>query len=90
MTILYWIVHNLVDIPVSDHLTQAPTSRRAGSFTFHAPYTQIVGYQHAFFLDSVGMWNNLPSDLVEAVCLDFFKDQLAKLYVLKTAPNYYI
>ena len=29
VTILYWIVHNLVDIPVANHLTQSPTS---GSF----------------------------------------------------------
>ena len=87
VTIMYWIVHNLVDIPVSDHLTQAPTSRRTGGFKFHAPYTHTLGYQHAFFTDSVGMWNNLPSAVMEAARLDLFKDQLAKLHVLKTAPN---
>ena len=31
VTILYWIVHNLVDIQVANHLTQAPTSE-ASSF----------------------------------------------------------
>ena len=31
VTILYWIVHNLVGIPVANHLTQAPTSE-ASSF----------------------------------------------------------
>ena len=87
---LYCIVHNLVDIPVSDHLTQAPTSRRVGSFKFHAPYTRTLEYQYVFFFDSVDMWNNLPSDVVEAASLGLFKDQLAKLHVLKTAPNSYI
>ena len=48
ITILYGIVHNLVDIPVSDHLAQAPTSRRAGGFKFHAPYTRTLGEPACF------------------------------------------
>ena len=75
--ILHWIVHNFVDIPVSEHLTQAPTSRITGSFKCHVPYTRTLEYQHAFFTDSLSMWNNLPSDVMEAASLDLFKDQLA-------------
>ena len=57
VTILYWIVLNLVDIPVANHLTQAPTS---GSFKFHT---------HRFWGTSmlssltVTVGNNLPSDI---------------------------
>ena len=86
---MYWIVH-FVDIPVSDHLTQTPTSRRAGSFMCPVQYTPTLGYQHAFFPDSVGLWNNLSSVVVEAASLGFFKDQLAKLHILKAAANSYI
>ena len=80
VTILYWIVHNLVDIPVANHLTQAPTS---GSFKFHSH--RFWGYQHAFFSDSVCLW--------ETTCpLIYVVDsaQVAKLHVLKTAKNYFI
>ena len=48
---------------------------------------RLWGYQHAFFTDSVGLRNNLPSDVVEAASLDVFKCQLAKLHVLKNKPG---
>ena len=65
-----------------------PEELEASRFIIHT-VTRTMEYQHAFFPDSVGMWNNLPSDVVEAARLDLFKDQLAKLHVMKTAPNYY-
>ena len=58
VTILYWIVHNLVDIPVANHLTQAPTSE-ASSFIrtdFGVPACFLPWqYRH--------VKNNLPSDI---------------------------
>ena len=48
-------------------------------------YAHILGYQHAFFPDSVGMWGTTCP-----VIYVVDSDQVAKLHVLKTAPNSYI
>ena len=41
---LYIIVHGIVNILASDHIIQAPVSRRNGNAQFRVPYTRTLSY----------------------------------------------
>ena len=51
ITMMYRIVHGLVDILASDHIIQAPASRRNGNAQFRVPYTHTLAYQRGIFPD---------------------------------------
>ena len=76
---LYRIVNDLVDIPATDYLLQAPTTRKNSDATFRVPYAQTLAYQRSFFPDSTRLWNGLTSDVIAAESLDTFKDRLSHL-----------
>ena len=48
ITLMYRIVHGLVDILASDHIIQAPASRRNGNAQFRVPYAQTLAYQRGW------------------------------------------
>ena len=79
VTMLYRIVNDLVDIPATDYLLQAPTTRKNSDATFRVPYARTLAYQRSFFPDSTRLWNGLPSDVIAAESLDTFKDRLSHL-----------
>ena len=49
ITMMYRIVHGLVDILASDHIIQAPASTRNGNAQFRVPYAQTLAYQRGIF-----------------------------------------
>ena len=61
ITLMYRIVHGLVDILASDHIIQEPASRRTGNAQFCVPYTWTLAYQRGFFPDGRLLWNGSPS-----------------------------
>ena len=79
VTMLYRIVNDLVDIPATDYLLQAPTTRKNSDATFRVPYARTLAYQRSFFPDSTRLWNGLLSDVIAAESLDTFKDRLSHL-----------
>jgi hypothetical protein len=81
ITMMYRITHSLVDINASDHITQAPVTRRSGNTKFCVPYARTLAYQRGFFPDSTRLWNSLPSETTEAESIDTFKDRLSHLRV---------
>ena len=51
ITMMYRIVHGLVDILTSDHIIQAPASRKKGNAQFRVPYARTLAYQRGIFPD---------------------------------------
>lgn len=81
ITMMYRMVHHLVDIPASDHITQAPASRGTANAQFRVPYAHTLAYQRGFFPDSTRLWNTLPSEVTEAESINTFKERLSQLRV---------
>ena len=48
ITMMYRIVHGIVDILSSDHMIQAHASRRTGNAQFRVPYARTLAYQRGF------------------------------------------
>ena len=70
VTMLYRIVNDLVDIPATDYLLQALTTRKNSDAMFCVPYVQTLAYQRSFFPDSTRLWNGLPSDVIAVESLE--------------------
>ena len=72
LSMMYRIVHHLVDIPVEPYLTPS-TSMTKGhdSGFFHTTY------QQSFFTRTVILWNQLPQTAVSQTTLEAFHNQLA-------------
>ena len=81
ITMMYRIVHGLVDILALDHIIQAPASRRNGNAQFGVPYAPTLAYQRGIFPDGTRLWNVIPNEVTEAECIDTFKEQLSQLCV---------
>ena len=81
ITMMYRIVHGLVDILASDHIILAPASRRTGNAQFRVPYARTLAYQRGFFPDGTRLWNALPNEVTEAESIDTFKERLSQLRV---------
>ena len=81
ITMMYRIVHGLVDILASDHIIQAPASRRNGNAQFRVPYARTLVYQRGIFPDGTRLWNTLPNEVTEAESIDTFKEPLSQLRV---------
>ena len=81
ITMMYRIVHGLVDILTLEHIIQAPTSRRNGNAQFRVPYAPTLAYQRGIFPDGTRLWNVIPNEVTEAECIDTFKEQLSQLRV---------
>ena len=81
ITMMYIIVHGLVDILALDHIIQAPASRRNGNVQFRVPYAPTLAYQRGIFTDGTRLWNVIPNEVTEAECIDTFKKQLSQLCV---------
>ena len=67
---MYRIVYNLVDIPVS-YLT-ATILVRGHNMRFLVPYARTA-YQRSFFLETNRIWNSLPQPVVSCPALDSFR-----------------
>ena len=79
ITMMYRIVHGLVDILALNHIIQAPASRRNGNAQFRVPYAPTLAYQRGIFPNGTRLWNVIPNEVTEAECIVTFKEQLSQL-----------
>ena len=81
ITMMYRIVHGLVDILASDHIIQAPASRFDRQcpvpHTIHADF----GIPARILPDSMCLWNALSNEVTEAESIDTYKERLSQLRV---------
>ena len=75
ITMMYRIIHGLVDILASAHIIQAPANRRNGNAQFRVPYARTLAYQRGIFPDGTRLWNALPNEVTEAESIDTFKER---------------
>ncbi|MCG8046534.1 MAG: hypothetical protein N0E48_12995, partial [Candidatus Thiodiazotropha endolucinida] len=80
LTMLYKIIHNLVDIPSAEYL-QLTTSRTraAHSLRYNTYRTSTDGHKYSFFPRTIPVWNRLPASAAEAPSLASFKKELNTL-----------
>ena len=70
ITLLYKIVHNLIDISPVD-LIPVTSNTRGHDQRFHPIYARTNQYSNSFFPRSIRLWNSLPSDLIQLQSLQF-------------------
>ena len=75
---LYRATHSLIDIPTAP-LEPVNRGTRGHSRRFLLPSRRIKCYQDSFFPSTIGLWNDLPQEIVDKSSLDSFKTALAKL-----------
>ena len=74
-TLLYKALNNLVDIPTQHlRLTQTQTRQQQN---FYIPFAHTNAYRHSFFMDTIRLWNTLPSNIKSAPSLPIFKEALS-------------
>ncbi len=61
VTIMYRIVHNLVDVPTT-YLIPISSARGHGT-CYLVPFARTECYQKSFFPDTIRLWNRLPQPL---------------------------
>ena len=81
LTMMFRIVHQLVDMPAETYLTPSShTGRTRGHDTrFQQIQTRFAGYQNSFFPCTIVLWNQLPQSAVSQTTLDAFQSHLATL-----------
>ena len=78
LSMMYRIVHNLVDIPVEPYLTPSTSMMTRGRDSpFHQIRTTNNTYKQSFFLRTIVLWNQLPQTAVSQTTLKAFQNQLA-------------
>ena len=83
ITLLYKIVHNLIDISPVD-LIPVTSNTRGHDQRFHHIYARTNQYSNSFFPRSIRLWNSLPPDLIQQQSLQIFKYQLKLLLLSPT------
>jgi len=80
LTMLYKIIHQLVEIDPIPFLTQTKPRPRSPHSTRFLPYsTSTDVMKFSFFPRCIPLWNNLPASVVEAHSLASFKNELSSL-----------
>ena len=64
LSMMYRIVHELVDIPVESYLTPSAIMTRGHDSHFHQIRTSNTTYQQSFFPRTIVLWNQLPQTAV--------------------------
>ena len=77
LSMMYRIVHNLVDIPVEPYLTPSTSMTRGHDSRFHQIRTTNNTYKQNFFPRTIVLWNQLPQTAVRQTTLEAFQNQLA-------------
>ena len=76
LSLMYKIRHELVEIPMSQHLVHNTRSSRPHNQKYIRPATRIDAYKYSFFPASIKEWNKLPAHVVECATLESFKASL--------------
>jgi len=75
LTLLYKIIHNLIEIPIHYLPTLSPvtTTRFSHNQKFLHYQTSIDNYKYSFFPRTIPEWNELPQDIINIPTIDRFK-----------------
>ena len=79
LSMMYRIVHELVDIPVEPYLIPLTSMTRGHDSRFHQIRTSNTIYQYSFFPRTSILWNQLHQTAVSQTTLEAFQNQLATL-----------
>ena len=79
VTLMYRIVHNLVDIPGEQYLHTATSATRGHGLKFIVPNCRTDLFRHSFFPSAIRLWNQLPGTVATAPTLEAFKGGLARV-----------
>ena len=80
LTMMFKIVHGLVDIPPEKYFTSASTRTRSEhQQKFRQIQTSSEYYKNSFFPRTVRHWNSNPASVVDSPSLVSFKGELSKL-----------
>ena len=74
LSMMYRIVHELVDIPVEPYLTPSTSMTTGHDSRFQQIRTSNATYQHSFFPGTIVLWNQTA---VSQTTLEAFQNQLA-------------
>ena len=77
LSMMYQMVHNLVDIPVEPYPTPSTSMTRGHGSRFHQIRTTNNTYQQSFFPRTIVLWNQLPQTAGSQTTLEAFQNQLA-------------
>ena len=73
-TLLYKALHGDIHIPIHNlNVTQAPTRQQQN---FYIPFARTDMYKHSFYLDSIRLWNKIPTHIRCSPTLPLFQRQL--------------
>ena len=76
-TMLYKIVHGLVDITAPPGvLTKTQRTTRGNDMKFLYPSSNTDVYRHSFFPSTIRLWNSLPPDAVNVTTVPAFKTRI--------------
>ena len=75
LSMMYRIVHGLVDIPAESYLKPSTSTTRGHNSRFRQIRTSNSTYQQSFFPED--HWNQLPQTAVSQTTLEAFQNQLA-------------
>ena len=73
LTMMYRIVHQLVDIPAEPYLTPLTGRTRGHDSRFRQILTSYAGYQYSFFPRTIILWNQLLQSDVSQSTLEAFQ-----------------
>lgn len=76
LVMMYKIVHALSAVPSTNLLPADERTRSNHQNKFREIRASSTIYQNSFFPRTIPTWNNLPSELVDSVSLDTFKNRL--------------
>ena len=79
LSMMYRIVHALVDIPVEPYLIPLTSMTRGNESRFHQIRTSNTTYLYSFFPRTIILWNQLPQTAVSQTTQEAFQNQLATL-----------
>ena len=84
LTMLFKILHNLVEIPEASDMVKASDRRTRGSQRLFVPYTRATVYKTSFFPRTIQDWNKLPATTTEINTIEAF---IAALHAAGRSPS---
>ena len=72
LTMLYKILHNLVELHLPNYITYNTSITRGHEFKLSIPFSRINAYKHSFFPSTIPKWNNLPAAVVRVRTAESF------------------
>ncbi|KAH3846395.1 hypothetical protein DPMN_088696 [Dreissena polymorpha] len=78
LTLLFKILHHLVDVDPGSILSQGDSRTREKSRLQQATPQSTV-YNNSFYPRTINQWNQLPTLVTDSTCLEGFKTALAQL-----------